>query len=194
MSTLAHPGHAGASGRLASHFYETREDQSRRALVAAVTRQPDTTMAELAAFVEQHPELSGMTLDELLERVQRDIARQPSRQTLAERLERVERPAHGFGKVPADPSWPEVHVSAEAARRIRGHEHAIADIVIRVTREASAWNTKVERVTIYAESISPGSVATDFRVDAVAEKRETLGQVLAEIEPDLPFELWLALG
>jgi hypothetical protein len=191
-----HAQRAGTTTGLASHFYETREDQSRRALVDAVTRQPDTTMAELAAFVEQHPELRGMTLDELLQRVRRDLARQaPSRQTLADRLERVDQTSQGWTRIPAGPSWPEAHVSGEAARRIRGYEHAIADVVIRVTHEVERSNERVEQVTIYPESISPGDVAINFRVDTtVAEKRGTLWQVLAEIEPDLPFELWLALG
>jgi hypothetical protein len=148
---------------LVSHFHETREDQSRRALVDAVTRQPDTTMAELAAFVEQHPELSGMTLDELLQRVRRHVAR--GQQTL----------------------------TAEAARRVRGHEQAIADIVTRVTRKAERLGLSVERTAIYADKVlDGGGVTVNFRVGA-AVGRQALWDYVAMIEPGLPVEVWLTL-
>ncbi|MFV8749821.1 hypothetical protein ACNOYE_04670 [Nannocystaceae bacterium ST9] len=182
-----------ASTSLASHFYETREDRSRRALVEAVTRQPETTMEELAAFVVQHPGLRGMTLDELLERVRGRIshARDSESATLTRRLERIDGASDGFTKIPSGPSWPEVHVAGEAARRIRGHEATIAEIVMRVARRAAKLG--LERVMIYPESISPGDVAIDFHVDA-RSSRDALWRYLSDIEPDLPFELWLALG
>lgn len=170
-----------------SHFYETREDQSRRALVDAVTRQPDTTMAELAAFVEQHPELSGMTLDELLERVRRGVARQePRPRALAEWLAGVERTAPGFARIPAEAGWPETHVAGEAARRIRGHEQAIADIITRVTRKAEQLGLDVDRTTIYADKVLGGDgIMVNFRV-APAGDREPCGSTSPRSIPDCP--------
>jgi hypothetical protein len=185
-----------ASADLVSRFHATREDQSRRALVDAVTQQPDTTMAELAAFVEQHPELSGMTLDELLARVRRNLkAGQATRkQTLADWLDGVEGSSRGFTKIPAGPSWPETHVSADAARRIRGHEHALAQVLARVTGKARRLGLGVAQTTIYADKISGGDgVMVNFRV-GVAGDRQALWDYVAAIEPELPFEVWLTLG
>lgn len=148
-------------------------------------------MAELAEFVVQHPELSGMTLDELLERVRSNGARD---QAFVAWLEGVEGPTRGFAKLPAGPSWPETHVSTEAARRIRGHAHAIADIVARVMRTAERLGLLVERTTIYADKIlEGGGVIINFRMGA-AGNRQALWDYIAEIEPGLPVEVWLTLA
>jgi hypothetical protein len=188
-----------------------------RGLTATVAEAPDTTLEDLALLVDEHPQLAGVTLEQLLVELRRQLRARveamahyggdPDVERLAlllEELVRKNREVVQRWRHEIEPrtsptlAMPKVEVSTEAARRIDRHEWAVADYVVKGVREALRLGfAKVGQVIIVPVNLeTPGypdkGIMISFGVGLTGD-RDALRAYLIDLQEGLPLEIWAGL-